>query len=560
MPAVLTPYIINDHFKAATFEKVKATVDTVDTYASYLQASKSVFSTNPFTGGVFGFEHAKISKYYRAPSADSLYKTLRLQFVTYADTLLKDDSINVNGIYGHEYITKNKYSKIKMRNRVFIDNGDVFYFVSHVDEDELFTPATNQFYNSLAKDGSTPPVALSTSKAALITTDLLSADTTTANYALGALSYYKFDKTELPYLYNALHKTYNNDTLEKGTRPKLVRAIAKVQDEGSISQLAELFNTAGTSHEIKVAILTEIAGINKNKGPETYFNLMSTLPQLKTDNTYQIFRPMYDSLEYTAANYTRILPLIKKPAYRRNILSVTLSMLSAEQKNKHTAMVKSHFNELTAFANADLDKYFIKDTTQNAWISPVYSYLQLMAKIKGEPLTDSFTNTIIKRDTYSGLKSDAVITRLTNHLPVNQLIINKLLDSLGMRYEILEALNNNGQLVKASPKYRTPAEFAKASLYKYVAMQDDGDIEHATLLGTVPEKTNTYYVFKFNTAYSDTQYIAICGPYKTGTAKLDFSNYHVYSDWDEKKANWQLQAKKMIPTLKKQNISHLKGD
>lgn len=560
LPAALTPYNINDNFKAATFEKIKATSDTVDTYASYLQASQTVFSTNPFTGGVFGFEHAKVSKYYRAPNQDSLYRTLKKQFVTYADSQLKDDTLTVNGIHGHEYVTQNKYNKAKERNRVFIDNGDIFYFVSHVDEEELFKPATNQFYSSLIKTGSTPSIDLSASKAALITTDLLSTDTTIANYALGALSYYKFDKSELPQLYSALHKSYPNDTLEKGTRPRLVRAIAEVKDEGSIKQLVELFNTAGTTDEIKGAILSEIAAIEKNKGLETYFNLISTLPRLKTDNTYQIFRPMYDSLEYTAANYTRVLPLIKNPAYRRNLLSVTLSMVAAEQKNKYAALVKSHFNELTEFANTDLEKYFIKDTTQTAWTSPIYNYLQLMAEIKGEPLTDSFTNTVIKRDTYTGLKSEGVITRLANHLPVNQLIINKLLDSLGMRYEILEALNKNGQLAKAAPKYRTPAEFAKAALYKYVAMQDDGDIEHATLLGTLPEKTNTYYVFKFNTSYSDTQYIAICGPYKTGTTKLDFSSYHVYSDWDEKKSNWQLQAKKMIPALKEQNISQLKGE
>ncbi|MBB5393986.1 TraB/GumN family protein [Mucilaginibacter sp. AK015] len=557
--STLSPFVINDNYRAGVFEKSKVSADSSKTYTSYLHTTKTVFSTNPATGGVFGFEHANINKYYRAQNIDSLFKLVQNDIVSYTDTLLKNDTIYVNGMRGREYITQNKTTQSKARSRVLIDNGNVFYLVSHTADEDLFSNGANMIYNSLVKTSPTPSIDLSASKAPIITTDLLSKDTTTFNYALGALSYYQFDKTELPYLYSALNKSYGNDTAENATKPKLIRAIAKVKDESSVNKLVGVFNAAGTDTKTKVAILNVIANIDKGKGLETYFNLISNIGDIKTDNAYMMFSSMYDSLEYTAANYSRIIPLLKYPHYRSPILSVTISMLS---QNKYTALIKSHFKELTAYANDDLENYLINDTTQNKWGYPIYNYLQLMTKIKNEPLTENFTNRLIKRDTYSGFKSEAVLARFANHLPTNQLIINKLLDSLALRYDVLEALNKSGQLAKAPQKYRRPVAFAEASLYKYLTDQDEGNIEHVSLVGTLTEKGSTYYVFKFDTEY-DTQKqqrIAICGPYKPGTTKLDFSGYHAYSDWEEKKANWQLQAKKMIPELKKQNAELLKNN
>jgi hypothetical protein len=418
MQAVLTPYTINDNFKAATFEKIKVTADTVNTYASYLQASKSVFSTNPFTGGVFGFEHAKISKYYRAPSPDSLFRTLRTQFVTYADTLLKDDSLTINGIHGHEYISQNKSSKTKLRNRIFIDNDDVFYFVSHIDEEELFTPAANQFYNSLVKTGSTAPIALSSSKAALITTDLLSADSTTYQYALGALSYYKFEKNELPYLLSAVTKDYADDTTGHGAREALIKAITTLKDTGSIETLVKVYNTT-SANNVKADILNTIADIDRKKGYDIYLDLLTKQStSLGKEASYRIFSPMYDSIEYVAANYNRILPLMKYPEYRRSVLSITGRLFDKDYKDKYLPLVKENFNEITRYADADLNSY-LKDTSDNRWRYGIYNYLQLMNHIKGQPLTEKFTTALIKNDKSRDQLSDAVITRIHNNLIIS---------------------------------------------------------------------------------------------------------------------------------------------
>ena len=45
-------------------------------------------------------------------------------------------------------------------------------------------------------------------------------------------------------------------------------------------------------------------------------------------------------------------------------------------------------------------------------------------------------------------------------------------------------------------------------------------------------------------------YMAIVGPYKPGSAKLDFDKYNAYTKYDIKSVNWIKQAKKLIPELK----------
>jgi uncharacterized protein YbaP (TraB family) len=559
LKAPLETYALkNGNYKAKTFQATTAPTDSSKTYTSFLRVGETVFSTNTLTGGVFGFEHATISEFYRAPSIDSVYKTLLKQLVNYSDTLLKDDTIIVNGLKGHEYLTQNKKTKEKERYRMFINNADVLSFMSHASGEELFTDASNEFYSSLVQTHKTPQISLSTSKAELITNSLLSKDSTTYSYAHGALSYYKFDKDELPYLLSALQKSYPDDTTENGARIKLVKALVDIKDEKSLDVLVKVFNTT-TSDYLKASILGATVNVDAKKGYETYLDLLTKSPVLNNDVTYQVFRPLYDSIEYVAANYSRILPLLKHPEYRRTLLSITESLLGQKYKSKYSPLVKKHFNELTQYATDELNKY-LSDTSDNKWTHGIYNYLQLMGKIKGEPITESFTSTVIKKDTYNGEISDAVITRLDNGLPVSQMVTNRLLDSIGFRYDILEALNKNGKLTVAPIKYRSQQEFAKAALYKYIVDQDEGSADNIKLLGIIPEKDSRYYVFKFNSAYdTDAHYTAVCGPYKTGSTKLDFSIYRSYTDWEDTKSDWKIHAKKLIPKLKEANTEDLKN-
>ncbi|MGY4536883.1 uncharacterized protein YbaP (TraB family) [Mucilaginibacter sp. UYNi724] len=534
------------------FNHIITPTDSSKNYNSYLRMVESVFSTNVLSGGVFGIEHATFSKYFRSPNIDSVYSKLLHNFVGYTDSLTKKDTVTVNGIKGWELVTQGKVNKEKSRTRLFINNNDVFTFMSHTAGEELFSGDANRFYNSLKATTTGPPASLSTSKSKLIVNDLLSTDSATYKYALGALSYYKFDKTEINDLLAAVQKTYSDDTTDNGARTELIEAIAKVKDPVALNTLISVFNSTKSDY-IKASVLGAVVKVDSLKGYDAYLDLLKKEPISNTGLNYQIFMPLTDSLEYVAANYTQILPLLRYPEYRRNILSLSQNMLGRSHKNKYTSLVTSHFNDLTRYANQDL-KTYLADTAMYKWKYGINIYLQLMSDIKGKPVTDNFTAAIIKKDNYNGEVSYAAVTRLDNNLPVSQLVINRLLDSIDARYNILDALNKSGKLAMAPVRYRTQQEFAKLSLYQYVQNEDEGSANNIKLLGIIPEKENQYFVFKFDSGYdSDSHYTAVCGPYKTGSTKLDFDIYRAYTDWEDKKSDWRIHAKKMIPKLKKAN-------
>jgi uncharacterized protein YbaP (TraB family) len=559
----LAPYKIdNGAFTAAAFSKLKTVNDVAHDHTSFLRTISDTYLTNPASGGLYILEHATISKYYRTKNTDSLYNYLTPKLVTYPDSLIKTDTITANGLKGREFITLLKATAEKKRYRIFIDNSDLFFFFGHMANEELFTESNNTFYNSLTKTRDTAQIDLSASKAALITTDLLAADTSTYKAALGALSYYKFDKDELPFVYKALDKKYADDTSSKGARSKLIKALAKVNDSKTIDKLTSLFKSTDTDDELKVNILAIIPEVNKKEGYDIYLDLLTNSPALKTDNVYPALRPLSDSVEYAAINFKRLMPLLKYPDYRKKLLSITQQMQYTDVKEKYLPLLKTHFTDLTQYAGADLDAYLSKtDTVNNKWFSSGYYYLHLMQSIKNQPVTDLFTAKLIRDDHTGSQLYEAVTTRIINHLVTDQKLINQLLDSMENRYTLIETLNKEKQLSQVPLKYKKQDEFAKISLYQSLVNSDDDNAapKNINLLGTLPDKGSIYYVFKYTLPYDDenTPYIGICGPYAPGSAKLDFSSYHAYFDGSPKKTNWQQQAKGMMIKLKQQNKEEL---
>ena len=558
----LTPFKIDDGtFSAAGFSKLKTAFDTVHSHTSFLKAVSDSYSTNPASGGLYILEHDVISKYYRIKNTDSLFSYLIPKFVHYTDSLVKVDTISVNGLKGREFVTQKRGSKEKKRYRVFIDNADLFYFFGHMANEELFDENCNAFYNSLTKAGTTRAIDLNASKAELITNDLLATDTSTYKDALGALSYYKFEKDELSLVYKALDKKHADDTSSKGARSKLIKALAEVNDNKTIDKLTLLFKTPGTDDELKINILATIPEVNKKEGYDIYLDLLTNSPALKSDNVYPAFRPLSDSVEYAAANFKRLAPLLKHPDYRKRLLSITQQMQYTKVKEKYLPLLKNHFNDLTQYAQADLDIYLSKaDTVNDKWFSSGYYYLQLMQSVKNQPVTDPFTAKLIHDDHTGNQLYEAVTTRLVNHLATDQKLINQLLDSMENRYSLMETLNNEKQLSRVPLKYKSQMEFARISLYQsLVNSDDDGTPKNISLLSTLSDKGGIYYVFKYNLPYyeENTSYIGICGPYVPGSTKLDFSSYHAYFDGSAKKPNWQQQARGMMIKLKQQNKEEL---
>ncbi|MEO6979235.1 MAG: hypothetical protein ABI113_12680, partial [Mucilaginibacter sp.] len=215
-------------------------------------------------------------------------------------------------------------------------------------------------------------------------------------------------------------------------------------------------------------------------------------------------------------------------------------------------MLKDNYAAIMAYAGADIDNYLkLRDSTDNEWSGSVYNYMQLIGKIKNGDLNDKLTKRYIETDPKGLYAPDAITARVYNNLPNNQLLVNKYLDSIGTRYDLMEAFNSQKQLDRVPLKYRTQAAYAKLCLYQSVSADDYGSPKKITLLGSIIKNGSVYYAFKFSLPDRDEkeELIALTGPYKPGATKLNFERYYAYTDYEVVKTNWRLQAGKMIQAL-----------
>jgi hypothetical protein len=525
--------------------------DTANDYYDYLQNSVNYFATSPTSGGVYTMENAKISKYYRTDSIEKLYASITDKVVGYKDSLTKTDTVTINGKKGREILMTSRYTNEQKRARILIDGDDVFIMSGHLAPEELFNETSNSYFSSLIINSKSKGDLFS-SKAATIITDLQSKDTTTFKKAIGALAYYKFTKDELPFIYTAIKQNYPDDTSITGTRCKMIEILRTVHDESTIKQLLAIYPDIQGKDELRARILNVIPAIDKQTGYDIYLKLLLSQQSPKPNSTYYLFYPLTDSLEYTANHFQQILTLINVPNYKDRVLNIASDLANAKNP-AYDKLLKSNFTILTKDCYKDLDAFLTsKDTSKYEWSTNIFYYLNIMGHIKDEPLTDQFTSYYITKNPKGTNFSGAVVTRINNHLYINPLTINKLMDTIDNRYDVMEALYNQKEFDKIPAKYKKQDEFGRLDLYQYItADEDEGVPAKLTLLGSVFNNNSVYYAYTFLLPEREDKitYIGIAGPFKPGSTSLDFEKYNAYTSYDEKKENWQQQAKELIPKL-----------
>lgn len=551
-------YEVRDaNFKIKLVEEPKVIKDTASDYTSFLNNRVFYAANNPMSDGAYAIEHYTLSKYYRTPGVDSLYKLLTTKLVKSSDTLVKLDTVMVSGKKAREVVTQNIETKDPKRIRVLLDGADVFYLECYPAKEELFSEQSNTFFTSFERTGDARQIDLASSKAKLIMDDLASTDTTVVKEAKGALDFYYFKNDELPEIYRALRKSYPDDTSKTGVRYRLLGKLNLIHDSGTSAQLQDLFANLESKDLLRSVVLRTIPNVDSVKGYDTYFKLLTETKPIKDKSNYTTFRPLYDSLEYTAAHFRELMPLTADSSYKDNIVTLASRMVS-QDKPEYTKIIQENFDVLTNGAYDELVKYTTStDTNKNEYDINTYKYLNIMGAVPGQPLTDTYTSYYLKHYPKGAFVVDAVTTRIVNGLPVSAKTVAVLLDSMDTRYQVMEVYHKQKQMDKVPFKYKTQSEFGRLCLYKDIASDNDddnnyGDAEKLTLIGSVTDKGSIYYAYKFKQSVRDSvaTFIGIAGPYKPGSTELPFDRYYAYTDYTVKGVNWMKQAKAMMPKLR----------
>jgi hypothetical protein len=526
----------------------------VDVDRSFLKDNISNFSANPNTGGVYGIEHAKLSKYLRIKKLDSIYKYVLNELKIADDSIYKVEEINIGTVKATEYFSVNKKSNNYRRGRIWVNNYQFYSQTVLVNKEELESPEVNNFFNSVKHPAQNNVQDLKSSKATLIVQDLLSKDTAVYNAAHGALYYYDFDKEELPAVYSALKHKYADDTTTSGTRLILIRKLGKLQDEKTIPLLKELYADAKNSDLLRENALIQVPAID-SASFDWYFKELTENPPLnKTDYSWSLFRPLSDSLSYVAAHIDKVLNVLDVQAYSPNVLYILSDMLSEKNKAKYQPILETKKDRIAAVANRDLNIFSVNvKAKENNLVTSIYRYLDILPALNMQKLTDEFTNKLFAIDSIPYVRTSALAARIKAGLPLDKKILEAQLDSLESRYEIINTYQELGKLDQVPFKYRKHDEFAKLKMYSYLVDEYDAP-ERIQLLGSVKDGTDTYYTFSFIYTEDDVkkEYVGIVGPFNTAPDQLKFDDYLCHSKFEVKAADWTAQAKALIAELKEE--------
>ena len=533
-------------------KKPVAKPESAPDYSSYFTGEELYLSTDPNSGALYDVAASRISPFYRADNIDSAFaKSIKLM-IGYRDSLFKLDIIKINGINGREFITVDKFTKVKKRSRIFIDGENFFFLTERTDESELFGNTSNIFFNSLILTKPSRGFDFSSSKAAKICTDISSPDTLVSKRAAGAINYYTFKPDELPLVYAALTKNYPDDTNQGGVRINLINKLRHEGNDTTLTFLVNLYPKLNGKDDIKAKILNVLPFLSPKKSYSEYLRLLTTDPPHNARYIYQIMSGLTDSISFAEKNFGSIVPLIQYDNFRPRLLSIANQVAEVDSPVYKKA-ISSNYDALMRYAAADLEDYLKKrDSVSSEYSESVYEYMRIMAQIKDADLTKQLTDKYLQAMPKGAYAVDAIVARIANGLPNDETLVKFYMDSLDTRYELMKAYYTHNETAKIPKLYLQQDEFAKLCLYKYVTADEDrGSPTNLSLLGTVTDGGKIYFVFKFSTPddSNNKELIGIAGPSTPGGTTLNFDNYHAFSNYDNLNDDWHLQARQMIKPL-----------
>ena len=463
--------------------------------------------------------------------------------------LLADRTVSIGKEKGREFLGYNELSNIYKKSKIWVHGNSLYMQTLMGSEQEINSELAKAFFDVKVKTEVNEALFdFKSSKASILVQDLTSNDPNVKELAAGALSFYSFEKEDLPQLYKALQHKYANDTSSYGTRVRLLNILQELNNPQTPSFLKELYGKNTGLDLIQSSILATLPLVDQ-KSYDWYFKTLTTSPTFKLKSYWPLFVPLSDSIAYVAANIEETIKLLKIEEYRPMVLDLVSSMLNDENRPTYISLLEGKKEQLTSFALKDLTADINKLKANNYSLT-VYDYLNILPKLKLGSLTDSYTQAVLRIDSAAYLHTNAIAARIKLDLPVAPALLAAQLDSLSSRYLLMRTYNELDKINEVPLKYRKHEEVAKLLMYHYLVDEYDAP-NNINLLGTLKEGELTYYAFEFGYTEQGAlkTYVGITGPFNGKEEKLDFDAYDSISNFDLKTTDWLKTAKALLKEI-----------
>jgi len=559
--------ITEDSFSFNFFKKNKIDIDNEDYSESYIYNSKDYYTKDDNNGNVYTFGFSKLKPYIKIDSLSTIYDNIVNDFKGWNDSIVSKEHIKIKNKNALEFRLYNKKSKFTSRHIQWLDNDFFFIASAYTSKESIESKTTNTILKSYLPIKNNKTIDYYTSKTDRIITDLKSKDSIVFKDAIGAFSYYEFNKKDLPKLYKAVDKEYSSLKNKALVTQAIVNELNNINDENTIPFLKAIYLRKNTPDDLKASIIRSIPKLDYENNISVYKSLFfNTPPIIKTNYPYRLFAPLYDSIPLAIDSYTELLKLNTITNYRKQILDISTRILNSTYNKKNVAL--SNFKNINKNANEDLADYLSMlnekeyNYSKHALIYNYLNYYKATANkidsVSTGNYIDAFTSSLIKANSNTWLSSKAAETRIIHGYKLPKELKKQLLDSMDTRMGLMKAYYKVKTFKKVPKKYKSIDEYVNLSLQEYLESSEEYPTKKE-LLGQLKIDKKTYYVhnliYNYENEVDDTSesYLIVTEIDDAVYKKEELKPYPVYTNWEKTTNDWKAQAKALIVETIKNN-------
>lgn len=405
------------------------------------------------------------------------------------------------------------------RLRSVLSNDGIYYvFVSGARKD-LEDPQLTKLLNEFRPSGSTDFTALYASKTGMIINDMSSSDSATSVDAYDGFHATAFKQEDLPFLYDALKKQYNENLYR--VHEKIGDAIIEVRDASSIDVLKDMYGKLKPGNDTeRVAILSVLAGWQTTATHKLAIELLKDNPPA-TDGMPHFISSFFDSSELALPHYHQLMYLLKDSNTVTPLIYQVRKLLSEKKiKAADLAPYKNMVIDLAKKAAA----VNMKDDEKRIWYYD--DVAAVLAALRDPAATAALRKMLSNPDVDMKLEVVNSLLSLNQPLPAAELL--KIAADRSARLTLYDTLVGAKKLALFPKQYLTQRAFGESSLY--YSVDEDYELKNILFVGEriikFKGKNQKFYLYKvsFDTEEGGS-YLGITGPYPvTPTTKLKQSS------------------------------------
>ncbi len=450
--------------------------------------------------------------WYEAKSEEEFFAEMKKEIVDERDSLVAEQMVVENGLSWREYtvlVRESDISGMRYRERVALHGNRLYRlrWLSMNPKENL--AGADKFFQSFSLSDPNPTGDIFSRKVDLVLQDISSPDSATREKATNALWTYPFTKEDLPKLYSALNRNYEDDTDSTSiTKNRLIGALNKVHDKSTVPTLLGLYHSLPANHNSRPNVLTALAAIRTDESVQALKELFKgDLPP--EAYPYSIFSPFYDSIQAVRPLYPDVLELVSNPAWQSALLRLTNAALDSGVIVLDD--IEAQIDTLKATAQRMLEIYrkpdFMTDDDEAVYSWEAIHAIAILGKLPPDREIDGLLRRTL-RDEDISVKRATAIALIRHKQNVRSKWITQIVENPVERINLYRDLKALGSLDKYPEEYLSQILLSESLISEYLYYYEEYAPEKIEYIADRAVEWNGKevrgYLFKFRyTSYEE---------------------------------------------------------